>query len=474
MEYTILSHFDIRPGTLTLWSAVRAPGTEWKADERPLTCVHENYHRNFDATDPRPGRGRWIGTIFEMDAPFDARSVRDLVWAWHARHEGLRTTVAPTESGIGRLTCAALDVDIVHERVSEVSASAELNDYLRDTLEERLSPLVWPHVVIATVEHRDTHNFTVLVGADHSVMDAYSQVLIVTELRALYRALLDGTSLPHSDTFASPADYALVERQAAAALTTECAPTEVWRNFLSASEGRFPRFAPPIAAVEDTAGQPQTSVSRWLLTDAEIGATEEAASALGHRPTTAVFAALALASCRLSGTAEFRTIMPVATRPHKCWAESMGWFVNIVPLAIPVPGGANYRDALVATDGALRAAKPATLAPADRIFELLEVRDRPRFAVSYVDIRRLPDNEIIAGLRGRALRADSYSTDEVYFWVVRAAEGLNISARFPAGYSAAVLQRFIDEFTAILREFGEAATAELAPALMVVASQGAA
>src|SRR5439155_18696187 len=110
------------------------------------------------------------------------------------------------------------------------------------------------------------------------------------------------------------------------------------------------RFAPPVSAVEDVADtteQPQTSVSRWLLTDSEIAATEEATSALGHRPTTAVFAALALASCRLSGKPEFRTIMPVATRPHKRWAESMGWFVNIVPLAIPVPGGASYQDAHV-------------------------------------------------------------------------------------------------------------------------------
>ncbi|MGV9673903.1 condensation domain-containing protein [Nocardia sp. NPDC003482] len=471
MEYTILSHFDIRPGALTLWRAVRAPGTEWTTDARPLTCAHERYHRHFDATDPRPGRGRWIGTIFEMDAPFDARAVRDLVWAWHARHEGLRTTVAPGPEP-SRLTCEALDVDVVHERVPGVESSTALNDYLCDALEQRLSPLVWPHVLIATVEHRASGDFTMLVAADHSVMDAYSQVLIVTELRTLYRALLDGTGLPHADTFASPADYAAVERQAAAALTEQCAATEVWRAFLSSAEGRFPRFASSVAAVDAAEGQAQTSVSRWLLTDAESAAAERAAAELGHRATTTIFAALALASCRLTGAPEFRTIMPVATRPHRRWAESMGWFVNIVPLAIPISADATYPDALAAADAALRSAKAATLAPAERILDLLGVDDRPRFAVSYVDIRRLPDHELITGLRGRALRADSYSGDEVYFWVVRAAEGLNVSARFPAAYPAAVVQRFIDEFTAILREFGAATTPE--PTLRVMSGQGAA
>ncbi|MEG8184217.1 condensation domain-containing protein [Nocardia terpenica] len=391
-----------------------------------------------------------------MDAPFDAQVVRDLLWVWHARHEGLRTTAVEASDSPGRLTrstCAGSDVDIVHERVSDVFTSAELNDRLNAELESRLSPLRWPHCLAATIEHRDTGNFTLLVGADHSVMDAYSQVLIVTELRALYRALLDGAALYGSDVYGSAADYALLEREAAAALTAESPPVALWREFLDAADRMFPRFQPSVPHVDEVGGPPQTSVSRWLLTDAEATAIDAAVTALGYRATTAVFAALALASNRLSGAADFRTIMPMATRPDARWSESVGWFVNIVPVWIPVNGDADLSTALAATDTALRRARSATTAPAQRILEILEVADEPRFAVSFVDIRRLHDDELITALRGRALRSHSYSSEEVYFWIVRAAKGINISARFPPACRA-IAHRFIEEFTAILRACG--------------------
>ncbi|WP_216892398.1 condensation domain-containing protein [Nocardia alni] len=464
MEYTVLSHFDIRPGSLTLWSAALLPGTGWQADDRPLTCGHTKYLRELDAADPAPGRGRWIGTVFEMDAPFDRRLIRDLTWMWHARHEGLRTTVAPMvnrETEPPRSTCAALDITIVAEWIPEVTASAEINDYLNTILEQRLSALTWPHCLIATIEHENTGDFTVLVAADHSVMDAYGQVLLVPELRALYRALLNGTACRRSDTFASAADYAALERQAADALTPESPAVDLWREFLAESGGRFPRFEPVPGDLGDAAEPvtgPQTSVSRWLLDDSDIRVVETAAAAAGYRLTPAIFAALALAARATSGSPIFRAIMPVATRPDLRWSESMGWFVNIVPLTISVgpvgEAGGEFPAALAAADTSLRRTRALAAAPATRVFDLLGVEDAPRFVVSFVDITRLPDNELITGLRGRALRADAYGSGEIYFWIVRAAAGLNISARFCTSYPPEAVQRFVDEFTAVLRGAG--------------------
>ncbi len=459
MEYTVLSHFDIRPGYLTLWSAALLPGTGWQPDDRPLTCGHAKYLRELDAADPAPGRGRWIGTVFEMDAPFDRRLIRDLAWMWHARHEGLRTTVAPMANGVTepvRSTCAALDITIAGERIPEVTTSAEINDYLNTILEQRLSALTWPHCLIATIEHENAGDFTVLVAADHSVMDAYGQVLLVPELRAIYRALLDGTACRRSDTFASAADYAALERQAADALTPESPEVGHWREFLAESGGRFPRFEPVPDGLAEPMTRPQASVSRWLLDDSDVRAVETATAAAGYRLTPAIFAALALAARAMCGSPIFRAIMPVATRPDMRWSESMGWFVNIVPLAIPVgpaaaTGDEQFPAALAAADTGLRRTRALASAPATRVFELLGIEEAPRFVVSFVDITRLPDNELITALRGRALRADAYASGEIYFWIVRAAAGLNISARFCASYPHETVQRFIDEFTAILR-----------------------
>lgn len=458
MEYTLLSDFEIRPGKLTLWSAANTG--EWAPDTRPLSTAHAEYCASADNADPRPGRGRWIGTVFEMDAPFDHEAVHTMTRWWHTRHEGLRTTVHRLDDEWLRRTCPAAHIDIRSEFVETVSASGELNDFLRDALELRLSPLVWPHCLIATVEHPDSRDFTVLVAADHSVMDAYGQLLVISELRRLYHAALAEAIVPASETSMGSAEFAAVERSAAAALTAECEAVAVWREFLDRSGGVLPRFQPgAVTAVRDAdTAAPQHSVSRWLLDADEAEAVEAALDAVGQRATAGAFAALALASRRLFHTSTFRTVMPVATRPPQ-WAESMGWFVNIIPVEIELPDAADFLDAVGLTREALRRAKPAAFAPAARVFDLLEVADRPRFGASFVDTRRLPNIRTLERLRWRALRADSHSADEVYFWIGRPAQGWNISARFPAAYSDTAMHRYIDEVAGILRDFGAAHSA---------------
>ncbi|NNH74579.1 hypothetical protein HLB23_32825 [Nocardia uniformis] len=459
MEYTLLSDFEIRPGRLTFWSATNT--AEWAPDPRPLSTAHTEYCASIDNSDSRPGRGRWIGTIFEMDAPFDHDAVHTMTRWWHARHEGLRTTVHRAAAEWQRRTCSETGIEVRSEGVDTVTDSEELNDFLRDALELRLSPLIWPHCLIATVEHADSRDFTVLVAADHSVMDAYGQLLVISELRRLYHAALAEAIVPPSETSTASAEFAAVERSAAAALTPECEAVAVWREFLAESGGTLPRFHPgPVTAVQDpdTADAAQHSVSRWLLDAAEADAFEAALDAVGHRATTGAFAALALAARQLFHTSNFRTVMPVATRPPQ-WAESMGWFVNILPVDIELGDHTDFRDALDIARTALKRAKPAAMAPASRVFNLLDIEDRPRFGASFVDTRRLPNIRTLERLRWRALRADSHSADEVYFWINRTVQGLNISTRFPAAYSDTAMHRYIDEIASILRNFGAAEAA---------------
>ncbi|MGB6277516.1 MAG: Aureobasidin A1 biosynthesis complex, partial [Rhodococcus sp. (in: high G+C Gram-positive bacteria)] len=70
---------------------------------------------------------------------------------------------------------------------------------------------------------------------------------------------------------------------------------------------------------------------------------------------------------------------------------------------------------------------------------------------SYIDLRFLPDAEQWQGRKGRALRSNCHADDEVYFWVNRTLQGLNISARFPSSDVASTnVHRFITEFVAVL------------------------
>ncbi|MFE1593434.1 condensation domain-containing protein [Nocardia sp. NPDC058705] len=443
MEYTHLSEFDIRSGALSMWKPELAADT-WQPDDRPLTSVHVGYCASVDPADPRPGRGRWIGTVFEMDAPLDGSSWRETLRRWHARHEGLRTTVTTASAGEPRrLVAAPTAVDITEQPVAGLTDGTRINEFLCGTLEERLSPLVWPHCLTATVEHPDTGDFTVLVAADHSVMDAYSQAILILELRTLYREVTAGEPSRESVTFGSAADFAVLERASAADLALDSPAVATWREFLA--DGAMPRFASH-AQRPANAELPQPSVSRRLLDLAELEQVEATLDQVRHRMSVAVFAALAVANRQQFGADRMRTVMPIATRPDLRWMESMGWFVNVVPVDIAVTPGLGITDAMDQARAALRRSRTANDASWSRVLELLGVAETPRFGISFLDIRVLPGYELVADLRGRTLRAESYSPDEVFLWVVRAADGLYVSTRYPAGFPAEVMDEFLTAF----------------------------
>ncbi|MFB7874135.1 condensation domain-containing protein [Nocardia sp. NPDC056064] len=468
MEYTHLSEFEIRPGMLSIWTP-ELPGAAWQPDARPLTSVHAGYCAGVDPADPLPGRGRWIGTVFEMDAPFLAQAWRETLRRWHARHEGLRTTVDP--SARTRLTAAVDDLVLAEQPIDGLTDGTEINEFLRGALELRLSPLVWPHCLAATVEHPDTADFTVVVAADHSVLDAYSQAILILELRALYREAVEGLPSRASATFGSAADFAVLERAAALALQPSCPAVTTWREFLAG--GSMPRFAPHAQRPVE-AGLPQPSVSRRVLDLADLERVEAALDAIRHRLSVAVFAGLALANRQRFGESGLRTVMPIATRPDLRWLESMGWFVNVVPVDIALTDTDGVADALDRTRAALRRARTAGDASWSRVLELLQVAETPRFGVSFLDIRVLPGYELVADLRGRTLRAESYSPDEVFLWVVRAADGLYVSTRYPAGFPAEVMEEFLTEFGHALRAITAMESAPAPHAQLVAAAHSAA
>ncbi|KAF0846733.1 condensation domain-containing protein [Nocardia caishijiensis] len=473
MEYTHLSDFRIRSGDLSIWTPELASPDSWHDDERPLASVHAQYLGFLDPDDPQPGRGRWIGTIFEMDAPLDAHAWARTLELWHDRHEGFRTTVAPTGDGdYHRITTAPGTIRVTSAAVADLTDGEQINEFLCDALELRLSALVWPHLLVATVAH-DTDDFTVLVAADHSVLDAYSQAVLILELRTLYTAVTTGGEIRDSSTFGSPADFAAIERAAAEELTPDSPAVAVWRDFLGTPGSPMPRFgAGMVAELDGEHAQP--SVSRTLLTIDELEEVEARLDQLKHRLSVTVFAALAVAWREVFGQDRFRTVMPIATRPDLSWLESMGWFVNVVPVDITLPPGADMVAALTATRAALKRGHICNDASWGRSLAMVGAMEGPTFGASFLDIRMLPDYELVADLRGRTLRAVSYSTEEVYFWVVRGPEGLYVSTRYPAGLPAEVMDRYLTEFArAMYAVTTIAAPASVAPAADVSAALSA-
>ncbi|MDR6173870.1 hypothetical protein QE364_003572 [Nocardioides zeae] len=440
MEYTELSAYPLPAGTTTCWTP-RAGVGSWAPDPRELSYDHEAHLAC-------AGAGSWIGSVLRMPFRYDAGALRRTLRAWTVRHEVLRTSVEPVHDASGRrtswsrVTCPPDAVDV--DRSAPVSGTA---DEARATVLaafEQIGPQRWPHVLFASIEPEpgaagpdDAPGFTLLFGADHSVMDAYSQLLWFDEVTALYERALAGDSdreLAALDV-GSHVDFAAFDRRLGMLVSAEDQAVTAWRGFLG-PELTFPAYPDPALARrpgDAPDGAVQHSSSTWVLDAERTRAVDALCRAQGTGLQSAVLGLLAGAVRRRTGATSTAFVLPLHTRHEPRYAGSVGWYVGLCPVRIDVADHATTADLVAAAHTAVRASKHLASRPFARVAQLLGVRDAPRFVVSYVDVRRVPGADRWDECQARTLRSAVPDGDEVYLWVIRSEHGLNVSARCPAG-----------------------------------------
>ncbi|CCQ17133.1 Aureobasidin A1 biosynthesis complex [Rhodococcus sp. AW25M09] len=456
MEYTELADYPLPAGRLTEW-VPRVDDDRWALDHRGLSFTHQDHCE-------RSAPGSWIGTVFEIHRRYDVEAVRATIVAYVARHEAFRTKVRrDAESGAWLRYTAPTDAVQVFERAhTEPRTETQVFSHLHSWFGETVSPTAWPHFILATIEPDDAsralsngpgESFLLAFAADHSVMDAYSQIYAINEIDRLYAQALDGID-PELPEVGSYVDFSQSERALGDTLTRDHSAVRTWQDFLAVENGRFPGFPLPVAVDRPaTTDGPaaQSSISSWLLTSEQSDAFNAACRVGGYNMQAGILAALALTNTRLSGRTSLRTVMPMHTRDEQKWAASVGWYVGILPMEIQLDNACTFVEALEAAATAGAANKGLARMPYSKIAQILESTEIPRFVVSYIDLRFLPDAAQWQGRKGRALRSNCHADDEVYFWVNRTLEGLNISARFPSSDVASTnVHRFIAEFVAVL------------------------
>ncbi|SNT34571.1 condensation domain-containing protein [Rhodococcoides kyotonense] len=455
MEYTELADYPLPAGRLTEWVPRVADESAWRQDDRGMSFTHEDHAG-------RGNDGSWIGTVFEIHRRYDAEAVRRTIVAYIDRHEAFRTRVErdDTTGAWHRYTTPSGSVSVDDRQDPTAKSESQVFDHLESWFRDVVSPTTWPHFVAATVVPEphvaasapQQDKFLMIFAADHSVMDAYSQIYAINELDRLYAEALDGTdhNLPAVGSYV---DFSASERLLGESLTAQHDAVLAWERFLAVEDGRFPAFPLPLSAdvaPTDLATR-QSSVSSWLLTTAQVEKFNAACKSAGHNMQSGVLAALALVSARLSGNDKFRTIMPMHTRSEEQWAASVGWYVGILPMQIDLADTSTFAEALECAARAGKEHKGLASVPYSRVASLLTSTEIPRFVVSYIDLRFLPDAHEWQDRKGRALRSECHAENEVYFWVNRTLQGLNISARFPSGDIAATnVHRFITEFVSVL------------------------
>ncbi|GAA5060941.1 condensation domain-containing protein [Nocardia callitridis] len=474
MEFTELADYPLPAGTVTEWVPV-AHSAAWQFDDRPLSYNHQDHCERTDPTTPDT-ENSWIGAVFEVPLRFDEQALRTTLTRWTARHESFRTTAGAAVDDHGdlvitRYTCPAEDITIESTTIGPIHSKMRVHQHICDFFGTNLTPMHWPHCLVATVSDTDLTRadeaFLLIFGADHSVLDAYSMLLAVSEIQRIYRSVTLGDA-PELPTVGSYLDYAVVDRGLGEQLHLDHPVVSTWRHYLNRCGGGFPLFPlsvtprNPRPEARDHTDLHQSGLSSWVLSAEETDVLERRCRDLGHSIHTAALATLAATNAILTDEAEpLRFAMPMHTRHDAAHVHAMGWYVGIVPIEIDLSADEDLHDRLTHTATAVRAAKSLARYPYPRVARLLANASTPKFVVSYLDVRHVPDAAEWQGWNVRPLRSGERSDDEVYFWIARSPAGMAISARFPSNeVAAANVHRFINTFSA---QLSSAATTEPTP-----------
>ena len=470
MEFTELADYALPAGHLTEWIPTTGDNLKsWAIDDRPLTYEHGSHYLRGSGS---CSENDWLGAVFEIHHRYDRDAVRRTLTTWMRRHEAFRTTVTkgpdtPDDPNVlRRSTNSGEQLDVTPLEVGLLRTGTRVHQHLAELFDTKISPLQWPHCLAATITGDNTSGrsgFLLIFGADHSVMDAYSMLLSINEIQRIYGAELYGTDagLP---AIGSHIDFSTADRAIGSRLDFDDPVVTTWRQFLDSSGGEFPMFCLPVTP-KSSAIAPhslQNGSSSWLLSATEADSISSHSRLLGTTLASAVIAALALASRELSGEDTLRFVMPMHTRTESQYAESVGWYVGMIPVEVDITGLDTFADCVDAAADSVSSTKSFSRFPFPRVAQLLGHHSAPRFVVSYLDVRFVPGAGDWEQWHARTLRSTAYSNDEVYMWIARTPVGMTISARYPGNNVATTnVHGFIDVLGAILGDVAHSAVAVL-------------
>ncbi|TSD96401.1 acyltransferase [Gordonia rubripertincta] len=391
-------------------------------------------------SDSQPHHGFLLAAA-RFDVPLDAEAMSGALTAFVRRHEEQRAHYRTGDSGPERWVAPPEAFEFrVAERAGEaqVVGDADLGLWAgrraSETARAELIPGTWCAAAVDPNPSADGA-FTFFFATDHAHGDGYSSALALSEIVALYRERSSGVpaELGPAGAFG---DSIAAERAAATALTSDDERVALWRDALSANDGRPPR-CPLELGLTGGAPQPAVAIEHWLLTPEQLAHcdTRLAASAGGFAGL--LYAALATHHRESTGEARFFVSTVLASRGAG-HARTQGWLCNFAPVIVDSPQGPDTSfDGLVriATES-VRAARRAASVPAHGVLGLLAGEgvfkglDGSPYMVSYTDVRRLGlgDDPVLSTMQ---TSSGVGPTRNANLWFTRTDAGLVVRSHVP-------------------------------------------
>ncbi|MCX4751329.1 condensation domain-containing protein [Kitasatospora sp. NBC_01287] len=370
----------------------------------------------------------WIGGSFEIEGPLDVRALEEAFLHLVRRHEVLRCVFREHGGALALDVVGPRDVKLERVEAGRIASRAEAGAYVRRFL-GGTDTLRGPWLVMGAMVRDDST--TVYFACDHLVIDGVSVPVAVHDIATAYAALREGRRilLPEASGFLG---YAEQERRRGRALAADDGRLGHWRRFTAGAGGVFPPFPLDLGMAPGGVYQ-AVNESDTLLTATAADAVEARCRAVGARMSVGVLAAVGLALHGQGGPDVYRGLLPVSTRDRGPDAQSMGWFVNTVPVEFPVTRGRGFEQVVTAARDALAAARGSTGTPFVRAFDLLtsqqcgpQVWPQAVNFFSYLDYRVTPGARGHLGWQARAYVWASHSNG-IFFWFHRNDTGVHLS-----------------------------------------------
>ncbi|MGY5766334.1 condensation domain-containing protein [Brachybacterium sp. DNPG3] len=399
MRLTHVSHLRLPFGPLLSYETAAVP----TGRELPLSFDQRRHAEIGDRA------GSWMALSLRLPAPLDPERLARAWSAVIARHGTLRTVLSPGTDGV-RLE----EAEIADGRWTEheVGAGEAMEDALQRLLDASCRPFSRPSHRLCLIGSATEP--TAVIGSDHAHLDMWSLLVIARDLLAE----LDGTAaeLPPAPPAFAQHTRALAER--------EPAPEEVrrrWREILAAGGDAMPRFPFPLGG---DGMRPERVEVRDVLDVAGTEAYTARARAEGVSPL-ALTISLMTRVVRDLADAPLRVVFPVHSRYDPMWHDSVGWFITNSVLEADDPS----------PRAAAAAVKEAIALGSWPLADVLEpwggMPETPgMFALSWLDLRRLPVQIDDIGLRARFVSA-AIPTDGVMLWFVLDGAGVHLRCRYP-------------------------------------------
>ncbi|NXY95707.1 hypothetical protein HYE82_15175 [Streptomyces sp. BR123] len=455
-----LEMHGMAPGRVVEWRLRSTAAGPEPSAEGPGRRASFNQDKHFTVAEQSRGAddpvASWLAVTFEVAGALDESAMTRALLAFVRRHEVLRCEFRRLA---GELACEPLAPGELALSVAPVAAfdtTRALVGFLSERFKRSIDTLSWPLFTMGAVLREDSA--TVYLAFDHIVCDGLSMPIAVQQVQSAYEALCRGEEAGDAPD-PSYLDFAEDQRRRCAGITADDERLGYWQEFVARGGGEFfPRF-PLDLGVEPGRMYPIVNEASPLLDAGETEVFDKACRAVDGKAFMGVLAAVAVCLREAGGPGVYRGFMPVSERGPDGWAQSVGWFVNTMPIEFDASPGRDFAQVMAGVRAAFGEMMGHLDVPFVRAWQLLAPVDfaarswpYPVNFFSYIDTRKCPGAERHDDWRP-ASHVWSARANGACSWFQRDADGLHMNSiyvdtpaarRTMAGFQAA-LRRTVRE-----------------------------